>query len=64
MANQFEAYVDLETAASYLGCSKKTVRRMISDGQVPARRVGGPRGAIRLRLSEVDAALFPIGSAV
>lgn len=60
-SNQFEPYVDLNAAADYLDVSTKTVRRMISDGQIPARRVGGPRGAIRLRLSEVDAALFPIG---
>lgn len=64
MANQFEPYVDLQAAAEYLGVSTKTVRRMISDGQIPACRVGGPRGAIRLRLSEIDAALYPIGKAM
>lgn len=61
MANQFEPYVDLNAAAEYLGVSAKTVRRMISSQEIPARRVGGPRGAIRLRLSEIDAALYPIG---
>ena len=38
MANQFEPYVDLKTAAEYLGVSEKTVRRMISDEKSPARR--------------------------
>ena len=39
MANQFEPYVDLKTAAEYLGVSEKTVRRMISDEKSPARYV-------------------------
>ena len=37
VANQFEPYVDLKTAAEYLGVSEKTVRRMILDEKSPAR---------------------------
>lgn len=64
MANQHEPFITLADAADYLGVSTKTVRRMISDRQLPAYRVGGQRGAIRLRLSEIDSALFPIGKKI
>ncbi|WP_291313717.1 helix-turn-helix domain-containing protein [Corynebacterium sp. UBA2622] len=58
-----EPYVSLQECADYLGVSAKTVRRFITEKKIPARRVGGERsGAIRLKLSEVDQALIPMGS--
>ena len=44
--------------AKYLGVSSRTVRNMIADGRLRAYTLG-PR-ILRLRRSEVDAALEPI----
>jgi excisionase family DNA binding protein len=35
-----EGYADLAGAADYLDCTPRTVRRLISDGRLPARRIG------------------------
>lgn len=61
MANQFEPFVNIDTVAEFLDVSTKTVRRLVSDRKIPARRVGGARGQLRFRLSEVEASLYPIG---
>jgi excisionase family DNA binding protein len=50
--------VTLSTAAGYLGVSHKTLRRLISDGKLPAYRVGG--GPIRVLISDVEALKEPI----
>jgi excisionase family DNA binding protein len=47
--------------AIYLGVSTRCVQHMVSDGRLRAYRLG-PR-VIRLRLSDVEAALRPYGSA-
>lgn len=48
-------YVSLEEAAEILSVSKKTVRRRISDGTIPAYRCG--RRPIRIRLEDLEGAL-------
>jgi len=42
-------YVSIATAADILSCSTKTIRRKISSGELPARRIGS-------RLIRIDAA--------
>ena len=54
---QREAVTILQ-AADHLGVSHKTIRRMISDGRLPAYRVGG--GPIRILASDVEAAKIPV----
>jgi excisionase family DNA binding protein len=49
------------TAAEYLGVTTKTVRNMILDGRLPARTLGVR--VVRIRLSDIDAALSPYGGA-
>lgn len=59
-----EPYVSLSVAAEHFAVSEKTLRRMIARQEIPAKRLGrGPRAAIRLKISEVEAAMFPMGSA-
>lgn len=59
-----EPYVSLSVAAEHFSVSEKTLRRMISRCEIPARRLGkGPRAAIRLKVSEIEAAMFPMGGA-
>jgi len=48
-------------AADYLGVCTKTIRRMISRGEIRAFRVG-PK-ILRVDLNEIDAMLRPIPSA-
>lgn len=55
-------YASLSTAAEYLGCSEKTIRRMIADGQITGYRLG-PR-LLRVDLTELDALMQPIPSDV
>lgn len=54
-------YVTLAQAADILGQSVKTVRRRISDGTLPAYRVG-PR-SIRLRIEDLEVSCRRIPSA-
>lgn len=54
-------YVTLAQAADILGQSVKTVRRRISDGTLPAYRVG-PR-SIRLRVEDLEISCRRIPSA-
>ena len=54
-------YVPLAAAASYIAVDTKTIRRMISRGELSGRRVGSR--IIRVDLNELDALLRPIPSA-
>lgn len=51
----------LSAAADRLQCNVRTVRRMVSRGELAAYRVGGAR-MIRVDLNEVDALLRRIPS--
>lgn len=51
-------WADLEQAAAYFHCSTRTVRRMISRGEITGYRVG-PR-MVRVDLGELDTLARPI----
>lgn len=55
------AYVGIPEAATYLDVATKTVRRMITEGRLPAYRLGNR--VIKVRIADLDAALTPIGGA-
>lgn len=55
------SFITIQQAADYLGVNARTVRYMIADGRLTAYSLG-PR-VIRLRKSDVDAALVPYGGA-
>ena len=44
-------YLTVEDAAAYLSCATKTIRRMITAGELPAYRV---RTAIRIDRGDLD----------
>lgn len=44
-------YVTIEDAAAYLSCATKTIRRMITAGELPAYRV---RTAVRIDREDLD----------
>ena len=46
------AFVSLDDCAAYLGLSRKTVRRYVASGDIPAYKVG--RRALRVDLDVVD----------
>ncbi|QBX57321.1 DNA-binding protein [Nocardioides seonyuensis] len=48
-------YLTLDEAADLMSLSKKTIRRRISDGTIPAYKCG--RRHIRIRLDELEDAL-------
>jgi excisionase family DNA binding protein len=50
----------IQDVAAYLGVTPKTVRQMIVDGRIRAYKLGDR--IIRLRRSEIDAALEPIAA--
>lgn len=50
--------ISLETAADELGVSKRTVRRLISAGQLPAYRVG--EQSVRIDINDIASVLKPI----
>ena len=50
--------ISLETAAEELGVSKRTVRRLISAGELRAYRVG--KQSVRIDINDVAAVLKPI----
>lgn len=54
----FPRFAPLDTAATTLGCSTKTVRRYIADGRLTGYRMG-PR-LLRVDMREVDALLSRI----
>ena len=51
-------WASLIEAAAHIGVSEKTIRRMISDGEITGYRMG-PR-LIRVDLHELDALMRPI----
>jgi excisionase family DNA binding protein len=57
-----DPYITIDQTAAYLGVTSMSIRNMIHDGRLKAYQLG-PR-VVRLRLSEIDAALQPYGSAV
>jgi excisionase family DNA binding protein len=54
--------MSIESAAAYLDCSTKTIRRRIASGDLRAYRLASSR-VIRVDLAEVDAMLKPIPTA-
>lgn len=52
-------YLGIPEAAAYLGVDHKTIRRLISSGRLPGFRLGNR--IIKIRISDLDAALTPIG---
>jgi excisionase family DNA binding protein len=54
--------MSIESAAEYLDCSTKTIRRRIASGDLRAYRLASSR-VIRVDLAEVDALLKPIPTA-
>jgi excisionase family DNA binding protein len=56
------AYVGIPEAATYLDVDHKTVRRLITSGKLPAWRLGNR--VIKVRITDLDNVLTPIGGAV
>jgi excisionase family DNA binding protein len=48
------ALIDIPTAAARLGLGITAVRRKISEGEIPAYRMGGPNTAIRIDPRELE----------
>lgn len=57
-ASVFRKYASITDAAEYLGVSEMTIRRRISDGSLPAERMG-PK-LLRVKWSDLDALLQPV----
>lgn len=55
---QARQWAPIDAAAEHLGVSEKTVRRMISAGQIKGYRLGSR--LLRLDLNELDQMLCPI----
>lgn len=53
-------YISQNDAATLLGCTDRTIRNMIADGRLRGYRIGR---TVRLKLTEVEAALVPFGGA-
>jgi len=49
--------VSIADAAAYLGVNVRSIRNMLTDGRLKAYKLG-PR-IVRIRLSDIDAALEP-----
>jgi excisionase family DNA binding protein len=47
-------YITIAEAAEYLQISDRTVRRLISDGELNGYRMGRSRRTIRVDLNEID----------
>lgn len=56
---ELDEYISLASTADRLDLSPNTVRRWITEGKLPAYRVGG-RATIRFRVADVVALLEPI----
>jgi excisionase family DNA binding protein len=52
------AYVGIPEAATYLDVDHKTIRRLISAGQLPAGRLG--KRLIKIKVTDLDALLTPM----
>ena len=57
-----DRFISIADAAAYLGVSVRTIRNMLTDGRLTARKLG-PQ-IVRIRLSDIDAALQPYTEAV
>lgn len=55
-----KVWVTQAEAAEYLGVTDRTIRNYITDGKLPAHHIAGMR-LIRLRASDVEALIQPIG---
>ena len=51
-------YITVAEAAEYLQISDRTLRRLISDGELTGYRMGGSGRTIRVDLSEIDEQLM------
>lgn len=47
------AYTGVAGAAAYMQLGRNTIRRLVTSGALPARRL--PSGMIRIRISDLDA---------
>lgn len=55
-------YVPLEEAAAFYGCSTRTIRRRIADGDLEAVRIGNSR-TLRVSIESLEALGRPVGAA-
>ena len=51
-------YISIAEAADYLQISTRTVRRLISDGELNGYRIGQSGRLIRVDMNEIDAQLM------
>jgi len=56
------AFTTQAGAATYLGVTGRTIRNMITDGRLPAYKLGNSR-AVRIRIADLEAVLRPIPTA-
>lgn len=56
------AFTNQTGAATYLGCTGRTIRNMIADGRLPGYKLGDSR-AVRIRIADLEAMLRPIPAA-
>ena len=61
-SDQSRAYVGIPEAATYLDVATKTIRRYITEGKLPAYRLGNR--VIKVKIADLDSVLTPIGGAV
>jgi excisionase family DNA binding protein len=61
-AQPARAYVGIPEAAVYLDVATKTIRRYITDGTLPAYRLGNR--VIKVKIADLESVLTPIGGAV
>ncbi|MGB3285314.1 helix-turn-helix domain-containing protein [Mycolicibacter algericus] len=52
-------YLSIAQSAEYLGVTTRTIRQMIADGRLTGYRSG--TRLVRLRYSDIDAAMQPFG---
>ncbi|MCT1639735.1 helix-turn-helix domain-containing protein [Dietzia cinnamea] len=63
MSTSSDAPLYLDQAAEYLSVSPKSIRRMVSRGDLPAYRLGG-QGRLRFLKKDLDALLVPVPTVV
>lgn len=56
----FPVWASIDEAAEYFGVTKRTIRRRIAEGDLPAYRVGG---LIRIKITDLDALAVRIPAA-
>ena len=62
VAKRLGPYISITESAELLGCTTRTIRKMIADGRLSAYRLGSR--FVRLHRDEVLAALVPYGGGV